>query len=399
MSRRRAIWLVARREILERGRSRAFLVSLGLSVVIILAGIFIPGLIGGPDGGVRATTVGVVGTPPARFDENLAAAAAQSRMHVTLKPIADLATADASVNDDSIGAAIDFPAGGANPSLVVKDRGNPFIQVLSNAVVTSRAGAILESAGIDPAELAAAAAPPTVRELTPSDPNRDTAFLFANVGVILLFISIFTFGTWVLTGVVEEKQSRVVEVVLSTVAARDLLMGKVLGIGLLGLVQLVAMVTVGLGAGLATGRFALPPTTGSALVQLFLWFGLGYAFYSTALGVLGALASRMEEASNASAPVSILASVAYIFALIVATDDPGGLPARIATFIPPVSPMVVPLRVALGAIEPWEIVGSIALMVASIWLLFVLGARVYSGAVLRTGAKIGLRDAWRQTRQ
>ena len=71
-------------------------------------------------------------------------------------------------------------------------------------------------------------------ELEPSDPNRDTAFLFANVGVILLFIAIFTFGTWVLTGVVEEKQSRVVEVVLSTVQPRDLLVGKVLGIGLLG---------------------------------------------------------------------------------------------------------------------------------------------------------------------
>jgi ABC-2 type transport system permease protein len=399
MSRRRAIWLVARREILERGRSRAFLISLGLSVVIILAGVLIPGLIGAADGGLRAGDVGVVGTPPARFEANLAAVADQSRMKITLKPMPDLAAAEAAIKDDTLDAALEFPAGGGSPNLVVEDRGNPFIQALSNAVVTSRARALLESAGIDPAELAAAAAPPTIRELTPSDPNRDTSFLFANVGVILLFISIFTFGTWVLTGVVEEKQSRVVEVVLSTVAARDLLMGKVLGIGLLGLVQLTAMVAVGLGAGIATGRFSLPPTTGAAVIQLFLWFGLGYAFYSTALGVLGALASRMEEASNASAPVSILASVAYIFALLVATDDPGGLPARIATFIPPVSPMVVPLRAALGAIDLWEIVLSIGLMVATIWLLFVVGARIYSGAVLRTGAKIGLRDAWRTSRQ
>jgi ABC-2 type transport system permease protein len=135
-----------------------------------------------------------------------------------------------------------------------------------------------------------------------------------------------------------------------------------------------------------------------AVIQLFLWFGLGYAFYSTALGVLGALASRMEEASNASAPVSILASLAYVFALIVATNDPSGTAARIATFIPPVSPMVVPLRAALGAIEPWEIVLSVALMLASIWVLFVVGARVYSGAVLSTGGRIRLRDAWRASR-
>jgi ABC-2 type transport system permease protein len=375
-------------------------VSLGLALALILAGIFIPNLIGGPSGGLKAATVGVVGTPPDKFADTLAAVAGQSKVGVTLKPMPDVAAAEAGVKDDSLGAALDFPAGGASPNLVVKDRTDgPLIQLLSNAVVTTRAGELLDKAGIDPAELAAAATPPALRELTPSDPNRDTSFLFANVGVILLFISIFTFGTWVLTGVVEEKQSRVVEVVLSTVLARDLLMGKVLGIGLLGLVQLSAMVAVGLGAGVATGRFTPPPTTGAAILQLFLWFGLGYAFYSTALGVLGALASRMEEASNASAPVSILASVAYVFALLVATDDPSGLPARIATFLPPVAPMVVPLRAALGAIDLWEIVLSVGLMVATIWLLFVVGARVYSGAVLRTGAKIGLRDAWRTSRQ
>jgi ABC-2 type transport system permease protein len=69
--------------------------------------------------------------------------------------------------------------------------------------------------------------------------------------------------------------------------------------------------------------------------------------------------------------------------------------ARIAPFIPPVSPMVVPLRAALGAIEPWEIVGSALVMGAAIWALFVVGGRVYSGAVLQTGARMKLRDAWR----
>ena len=129
--------------------------------------------------------------------------------------------------------------------------------------------------------------------------------------------------------------------------------------------------------------------------MVFLWFVLGYAFYSTALGVLGALASRMEEASNASSPVSFIAMGSYFFSLLVALNDPGGTAARIATFLPPVSPMVVPLRAAVGAIEPWEIVLSAALMCAAIWVLFVVGGRVYSGAVLQTGARMRLRDAWR----
>jgi ABC-2 type transport system permease protein len=395
MSRWRAIWLVARREILERGRSRAFLLSLGLTVAFILAGIFLPSLLGGPD---KATRIGIVGPPPAAFGAVLAQTAEAANVEIATELVPDEATGEARVREGTLDGLLVFHPDAA-PTFVVQDRGaGPFTHVVSGAVQVARAQDFLSQAGIDPAELQAASAPPEMRELRPPDPDRDTSFLFANIGVILLFISIFTFGTWVLTGVVEEKQSRVVEVVLSTVAARDLLIGKVLGIGLLGLVQLVVMVTVGLVAGTTTGRFSLPPTTASAVLQLFLWFGLGYAFYSTALGVLGALASRMEEASNASAPVSILASVAYVFALIVATDDPAGLPAKIATFIPPVAPMVVPLRAALGAIEPWEIVLSIVLMGATIWLLFVVGARVYSGAVLSTGGRIKLRDAWRASR-
>lgn len=392
MSRWRSIWLVARREIFERGRSRAFIISLGLTVAFILAGLFLPTLLGGPD---RADRLGITGTPPAGFDQALAATAKAADNDVKTEPVADVATGEARLRDGTLDALLVVPADGSSPSYVVKERKNELLgQVVAASLSAARVQGLLAESGVDPAAFVAAQAPPPVRELEPSDPNRDTSFIFANVGVILLFISIFTFGTWVLTGVVEEKQSRVVEVVLSTIEARDLLVGKVLGIGLLGLVQLTVMVAVGLGVGIATNRFTLPPTTVGAVIQLFVWFGLGYAFYSTALGVLGALASRMEEASNASSPISILASGAYIFSLLVALDDPSGTAARIASFLPPVAPMVVPLRSALGAIEPWEIVVSIALSLATIWLLFVFGGRVYSGAVLRTTGRIPFREAF-----
>jgi ABC-2 type transport system permease protein len=398
MSRARAIYLVARREVLERGRSRAFLISLVLTVVFILAGIFLPKLIGGTD---QAHKLGVVGTPPAGFETALAATSAQADIKVNVESVPDVAAGEARLKDGTLDGMLVVPTTtNGSAELVVKQRDNTsFAQVVGAAWSASSAGQVLTEAGVDPATVAAASKPPDLRELEPSDPNRDTAFIFANVGVILLFIAIFTFGTWVLTGVVEEKQSRVVEVVLSTVQARDLLVGKVLGIGLLGLVQLIIIVVFGLTFGTITGRFTLPPTTGPAVAMLLLWFMIGYALYSTALGVLGALASRMEEASNASSPVSIVASLSYVFALLVAVQDPDGTAARIATFVPPVSPMIVPLRAALGAIEPWEIVLAVVINLAAIWLLLEFGGRVYSGAVLQTAGRMKLRDAWRLARQ
>jgi ABC-2 type transport system permease protein len=373
MKRRRAIWLVARRELLERGRSRAFLLSLIVSVAIILAGLFLPSIIGGEPGAQR---LGVVGTPQAGVVEAIEATARIANLTVEVEPVADLAGGEIRLRDGSLDGLLTVPPDGSLPTYIVKSQANPLLQQVVAAAFTS------------PPQIA-------LRQLEAPDPNRDISFIFANVGVILLFISIFTFGTWVLTGVVEEKQSRVVEVVLATIEPRDLLIGKVFGIGVLGLAQLVLMVTVGLAAGVAGGRFSLPPTTGFAVANLLIWFVLGYAFYSTALGVLGALASRMEEASNASSPVSFIAMGAYFFSLIVALNDPAGAAARIASFVPPVAPMVVPLRAALGAIEPWEFVVSVAVMCAGIWALFVVGGRVYSGAVLQTGGRMKLRDAWR----
>ena len=395
MSRWRSIYLVARREIVERGRSRAFLISLALTVVFLAAGIFLPAIIGGDD----AETLGVVGTPPPGFEQNLEEISTQAGLEVVVEPVPDVATGEAKLQDESLDALLVVPADGQAEYVVKEGDTGPLGQVVSAAYTNARTVEVLTDAGVDLTAVAAAQQPPELRPLEPSDPNRDTAFLFANIGVIILFIAIFTFGTWVLTGVVEEKQSRVVEVVLATVQPRDLLIGKVAGIGILGLVQLIIIVVIGLSLGTITGRFTLPPTTGAAVSMLLLWFAIGYVFYSTALAVLGALASRMEEASNASSPVSILASLSYVFALLVAVQDPDGLAAQIATFLPPVSPMIVPLRAALGAIEPWEIGLAVIVNLVAIGLLLEFGGRVYSGAVLQTAGRIKLRDAWRASNQ
>ena len=384
MSRWRAIRLVASREIVERGRSRGYALSLAFTVILMLVGFIVPALL---VGNATKTSLAVVGDSPAGLEEWLTLTADSYDLELALSAVPDRAAAEAALHDGSIDAALEVPAdlSTAGELIVLESAPAALQAVVNQAVVALRAGP-------------AASEVPEVDALAPPTDQDATALIFANAGIILMFIGIFSYGSWVLTGVVEEKQSRVVEVVLSTVRPRDLLMGKVLGIGLLALAQLVILVAVGLALSQILGRLVLPTTTVGAVVQLLTWFILGFAFYATTMGFLGALASRPEEASIASMPVTLTATTAYILSIVVVTGDPNGILAHVMTFIPPAAPMVVPLRTALGAIEPWEIAISMVLMVASIWFLFVVGARIYSGAVLQTGGRIKLRDAWRASR-
>jgi ABC-2 type transport system permease protein len=386
VSRLRAIRLVAMREILERGRSRGYLLSLVFTVFLLGAGFILPALfLGNQD----TISIGLVAPPPPGLETTLRLTAVQYDAKIDVSTVPDRSAAEAKVTDGSLDAALDVPADLSGPGeLIVRESADPALKgIIAGTVIALRAG----PAG-------ALLTPPAVVALAPPTAEDTTAIIVANFGIILMFIGIFTYGTWVLTGVVEEKQSRVVEVVLATVRPRDLLVGKVLGIGLLALAQLVILVAAGLIAAQLSGRLTLPPTTATAATQLVVWFILGFAFYSTAMGFLGSLASRVDEASNASMPVTMTATLAYIISIVFVVQEPNGILATVMTFLPPSAPMVVPLRAALGAIEPWEIVVSIAIMLVAIWALFEVGGRVYTGAVLQTGGRMKLRDAWRASR-
>jgi ABC-2 type transport system permease protein len=383
LSRPRAIWLVARREIVERVRSRGFILSLLFTQAIIIASLVLPAVFAGPE----RIRLGIVEPQPPNLEPAMHQIATAFEVeNLELTPYPTVQAGEAALAGEELDALLNIPADLAGPGeLIVRERPDDRVRaIVGQAVVGLRAqGAIV---------------PPSIRALDPPDPADTATFILANAAVILLFISIFSFGYWVLTGVVEEKQSRVVEVVLSTVRARDLLMGKVLGIGLLGLGQLVIMVATGLLIANYTNRLELPTTTLPSLVLLFVWFILGFALYSTAFAVLGALASRMEEASNVTTPVTLLATAGYLIALIVVPQDPDGLVARLGSFFPPFAPTIVPLRAVMGGIEPWEILATAAVTIVTIYGLFVLGGRVYSGAILQVGARLKLRDAWRASR-
>jgi ABC-2 type transport system permease protein len=343
------------------------------------------------------TSIGIVEPAPPGLEVAITTTAAQVDQEVDVVTYPDAASADAALESEAVDAVAEIPADLSSSGEIrfAEEPDQVASQIISAAVVALRVQGVIVESGVDPGALAGAQVAPTVESLDPQTEADESRFLFANIGAVLILVAIFSFGFTVLTGVVEEKQSRVVEVVLSTVRPRDLLMGKVLGIGILGLIQLLVFVVAALGAAVATDSFTLPATTPYAIALLVIWFILGYTLYSTALGFLGALASRMEEASNASTPVTMVAMISYFVAIFSVINDPDGVVATIATFVPASAPFVVPLRAAFDAISPVELVISIAITIVAIWVLFAIGARVYAGAVLQTAGRMKLRDAWR----
>jgi ABC-2 type transport system permease protein len=397
MTRLRSIRLVARREILERGRSRGFLFSVGFTTLIIVGSFVIPMIVFQED---ETRQVGLASPAPAGLAAALVERAQELGERLLVTDLADAEAAARALEAGEVEAVIEVPADLSGPGSVrfQEDADAVLTHLVSGTVIDLRSAALLADADIDVTALQAAQDAPEVDIADPPDSDTQGRFIVANIGAVLILVGIFGFGFTVLTGVVEEKQSRVVEVVLATVRARDLLMGKVLGIGILGLIQLAVFVIAALVASLATQRLELPSSTPAAILLLAVWFILGYALYATVLGALAALASRMEEASNVSTPVTVVAVVSYFVAIFAVSDDPSGPIAIVATFLPPTAPFVVPMRAAFDAIPPWEIGGAIIVTVAAIWLLFEVGARIYTGAVLQTAGRMKLRDAWRAGR-
>lgn len=394
MTRARSIWLVARRELLERGRSRGFILSVLFTTAIVIGSFLVPSMLLGEG---KPTVIGIIEPPPNGLRTEIQTTAARFDRTVTFGSLADATAGQAALDAGTVSVVVEVPADLSSSGKIqfAKEADQSLAQIISSAVVGLRVNHVLSVSGVDPGAFGDAQRPPSIIALDPQTDADQARFFVANIGAVLILIGIFTFGFAVLTGVVEEKQNRVVEVVLSTVRARDLLMGKVLGIGLLGVIQLVIFLVAAIGAAELTGHLVLPTTSPAAILLLAVWFVLGYTLYSTALGCLGALASRMEDASNASMPVTLVATVCYVVAIIAVVDKPSGIVAIVASFLPPSAPFVVPLRVAYDAITPIEIVVSIVITLAGIWGLFAVGARVYAGAVLQTGGRMRLRDAWR----
>jgi ABC-2 type transport system permease protein len=216
------------------------------------------------------------------------------------------------------------------------------------------------------------------------------------VMTLVLFFCISLFGAMVLSGVLEEKASRVVEVLLARIPARALLAGKIAGIGLLGLAQIGVTALAALVAVSTVHSIHAPAVRGAVLAWAVVWFVLGYALYATVYGALGSLGSRAEDAQSVAGPVMIILPVGY-FASFAMIAQPASAAAKAISFFPLTAPMAMPGRIAMGATAWWEPVAAAVLTLAATVALVLLAGRVYTNAILHGGPRLSLREAWRST--
>ncbi|HET6625086.1 MAG TPA: ABC transporter permease [Nocardioidaceae bacterium] len=258
-------------------------------------------------------------------------------------------------------------------------------------------GRITELGG-DPAAVAAEVgrASVDVTALDPSQTFDPERLAVGSVAGIVIYLALITTGQSVAQGVVEEKSSRVVELLLATIHPWQLMAGKVLGIGLVGLLQVAAVGIAGAVAGRFTGTLSLSvPTTVGVVAWLIVWFVLGFALYSLVFAGLGALVSRQEDVGGVTTPATMLLVVGYVVGISVLPSAPDNPIVAGLSLVPVFSPTLMPMRLAMGGVPLWQTLVSLGLAVATLPLLVALAGRIYRNGVVRTGARLRLREALR----
>ncbi len=377
--------LVAGREISTRIRDRTFIASSVLIVVLILGVLVFQVVVNSGDDTPR---VGVVGDP-GQLGTAIEAQAEAFDVGVEVVPLDTGDAARAAVESEDVDAAL-LDGTGAAPELVVREPDGTLEALVSGAVGSVALGRVLAEAGVDPAGLPRV----TVTALdddTAADGQRTAV---AVVGVVVLYSLLILFAQFVAQGVVEEKASRVVELLLATMRPWQLLAGKILGLGVLGLGQIAVIAAIGIGGALAFDVVELPGELVGTVLWLLFWFVLGYALFASLFAVAASLVSRQEDLGSVLTPASLVLVAGFIVALQAASDPESTL-AVVTSYVPGLSPMVMPVRQAAGEVAPWEVGVAVLLMLVAIALVVRLGGRVYSSALLRTGGRTKLKEALR----
>lgn len=418
------IWLIARREVTTRFRMKAYRWTLVVQVVVALIAGFLPiGLSFFADDMSGGGTVIVLDQSGGEFAPILQQNLGESILGVPALEVASTTDTAEVVRDqvdsgDVDGAVIVTERDGV-PHFEVVTQGNGALDLttirLQSAVTASSIQLQAELAGLEPDQAAALVAAPSVSIESPEGNTADIVetfsgpvFAIVNIGLVLIYMTFILFGTWVATGVVEEKASRIMEIMVNAATPRDLLLGKMLGVLIAGLCQMIPMLLAGAIA------FALQPRLadmlGVTLTSTFdlefaaislqavwvilVYFISGYMLYGALFAAAGSLVSRQEEVNQAISPMMLLIVVGLMVAYVVMAI-PNSMAAKILFLIPLTSPYVAMPRILMGDPAVWEVMLSIVLLLATGLLAMFMAGKVYRHGVLMYGQKAGFLSMFR----
>lgn len=383
------IRVIFQRELRERAFKKGYLIGTAVTVAIVIGAIALPRVLA--DDGPTTHHLGVVDLDAAELQPSLAAMIGPGH-EIRVSTVDDEGAARTLVLDGTLTVALVedrlLSDGPAHP--VIRGAVDRYVQQSALRASLERSG--LDAAAID--EALQAPQPLTMIDLShDGDGDGDGAFLIAFLATILLVVGVQMSGATLLSGALEEKSNRVVEVLVATARPWQLLTGKVLATSLLTAIQLSLVVIAALITNAAVDAFPLPAATGSVLAIAAVMLLAGFMFYAALFTVAGTLASSMEDAQSTAGPLYFAMWGAYAAVFLTVIPNPSGVVAQILTFLPPTAPFIVPARVALGDIAAWQIPVSVLVTLLGATLAVRVAGRIYAASLL-AGGRLTWKAAW-----
>jgi ABC-2 type transport system permease protein len=388
-----AVGLVAAREIRERVRGRIFRVGTIIILLVVAGAIVIPVL---HTSSTSAEKVAVVGGDRAAVERLVRAEATRVGTTVDFVPQASVSAAES-----------DLRSGGLDVAVVDGDRivVGRAIHPTDGSDTSNLVDAVSVALGVEQSYSAAGLTAAQVQQLSTTKPAPVVSLEPAAkthvvngasvIGVILVFLMLTQYTTWILMGVMQEKASRVVEVLLATMRPIQLLSGKVLGIGLVAMGQAATVLVFALIVAEAVGSNVLHGAEPVALAAALVWLLLGYTFYCWVYAAAGSMAERQDQVQTLALPLSLPMIVGYVVALTAASSGSASTFVTALAYFPPTAPFAMPVLVGLDQVQWWEFAISVLVTLASTVVVARVASGIYLRAVLRTGASVPLRELLR----
>ncbi len=415
---------IVRREYLERVRTKAFWISTLLVPVFMGAVMVIPAWLAERGGGEFTVAVldlsGAFAAPvAAEVEQRLASSDEKLTIHLeTVDPGPDPGQTRERLKGEVQAGTYDglliLPAG-------LPDEGEPeylapnvaafkLLMILERSVNDAVVAARLTRAGLDPervSDLTRRVELRTFKLGAKGEETRDQgqAFLLSYGFTLVIYMSVLMYGVYVMRGVLEEKTNRIVEVVMATVKPFELMLGKILGIGAVGLTQfllwavaLLALTAPGAAAAVGLGGLELPTLSPLLLVFFVIFFVLGFLLYGTLYAGIGAAFDTEQEAQNFQAAVTMILIVPLVL-MIQIMNQPDGTLSVVLSLVPFFAPMLMILRMTLTAVPAWQLAASVALLAASIAAMAWVVGKIYRVGLLMHGTRPTFRDLLRWVRE